>query len=266
MAGRFDAGEALRAGLGDRRQAWEFIRRFAAEWTAPLAPGDGVSRDTWRAAEQHIGAELPAALREAYLLFGRRPDLTARQDRLVPPRELGFDDSGTAVVFRVENQYCAEWGVAAADLASGDPPVYLRDRSRGGWEPFLDRVSVACVEMVLSEVLLGAGKLGNACPLPGELITVVESAYEQMALPEYPLWTGNGITMRWFSAPGKLLRMEGRGSYCWLFARGRTPADLESICATVTGPWVSARGTREISDLPHDHLREQAQPPCSAAA
>lgn len=49
-------------------------------------------------------------MREAYLLFGRRPDLTARQDPLVPPRELSFDDSGTAVVFRVENQYCAEWG------------------------------------------------------------------------------------------------------------------------------------------------------------
>jgi len=253
MAGRFDAGEALRAGLDDRRQAWEFIRRFAAEWTTPLAPGDGVSRDTWRAAEQRIGAELPAALREAYLLFGRRPDLTARQDRLVPPRELGLDDLGTAVVFRVENQYCAEWGVAAADLASTDPPVYVRDRSRGGWEPFLDRVSVACVEMVLSEVLLGAGKLGNACPLPGELITVVESAYEQMALPEYPVWAGDDIMVRWFSAPGKLLRMDGRGSYCWLLVRGRTPADLELICAAIPGPWVSAQGTIEVSDLP-DHL------------
>src|SRR5439155_23287855 len=99
MAERFDAGEALRGGLGDRWQAWEFIRRFAAGWTTPLAPGDGVSRDTWRAAEQRIGADLPAALQEAYLLFGRRPDLTARQDRLVSPHELSFDDSGTAVVF-----------------------------------------------------------------------------------------------------------------------------------------------------------------------
>ena len=250
MAGGFDPGEALRGGLGDRRQAWEFVRRFAAEWTAPLAHGDGVSRDTWRAAEQRIGAELPAALREAYMLFGRRPDLTARQDRLVPARELSFDDSGTAVVFRVENQYCAEWGVAAADLASADPPVYVRDRRRGGWEPLLDRVSVACVEMVLSEVLLGAGKLGNACPLSGELITVVESAYVQMALPEYRLWTSHGVTVRWFSAPGRLLRMDGPGPYCWLFVRGRTPADLDSICTAIPGPWVSAQGTIEASDLP----------------
>jgi hypothetical protein len=114
-------------------------------------------------------------------------------------------------------------------------------------------VSVAFVEMVLSEVLLGAGKLGNACPLPGELITVVESAYEQMALPEYPLWTGDGITVRWFSAPGRLLRMDGRGPYCQLIVRGRTRADLESICTAIRGPWVSAQGTIEASDLP-DHL------------
>jgi len=261
MAGVLGAGEVLRAGLDDRRQAWEFIRRFAAEWAAPLAPGDGVSRDAWRAAEQNIGAGLPAALREAYLLFGRRPDLTARQDRLVPAHELGLDDTGT-VVFRVENQYCAEWGVVAADLAGVDPPVYVRDRNLGGgWEPFLARVSVACVETVLSEVLLGAGRLGNACELPGELITTVESVYEQMALPEYPLWCDRSIMVRWFFAPGKLLRMDGRGSYCWLFVRGRTLADLETICATIPGPWVSRQGTIEISDPPHVTLCKQARPP-----
>jgi hypothetical protein len=159
MADRFDAGEALPGGLVDRRQAWDFIRRFAAEWTAPLGPGDGFRRDTWLAAEQRIGAGLPAALRESYLLFGRRSDLTARQDRLVPPFELGLDDPGSHVVFRVENQGCAEWGVAVADLASADPPVYVR---------------------------------------------------------------------------------------------GRTRADLESICAAIPGPWTSSHGVAEIADIPDD--------------
>lgn len=237
MAGGFDAGEALGGGLGDRRQAWEFIRRFAAEWTTPLAPADGVSRDVWRAAEHHIGAELPAALREAYLLFGRRPDLTARQDRLVPPYRLGLDESGTTVVFRVENQHCAAWGVAITDLATADPPVYIQDRKGGGWEPFLDRVSLACVEMVLSEVVIGREQLGDMCDLPSELIAVVESAYAQMALPEYRLWAERGITVRWFSALGKLLRMDGRGPRCWLLAGGQTPAGLEAIRAAVPGPW-----------------------------
>jgi hypothetical protein len=242
VAGGFDAGKALRGGLGDRRQAWEFIRRFATEWTTPLAPGDGVSRDAWHAAEQRIGAELPIALGEAYLLFGRRPDLTARQDRLVPPHELSLDESGTTVVFRVENQHCAAWGVAIADLGSADPPVYVQGPG-GGWEPFLDRVSVACVEMVLSEVVLVRGQFGDMCELPGELIAVVESAYEQMAVPEYRLWVDRSIAVRWFSAPGKLLRMDGRGPRCWLLAGGQTLADLESIREAIPGPWARVQRT-----------------------
>lgn len=223
MAGGFDAGQALRGGVGDRRQAWEFIRRFAAAWATPLAPGDGVSRDAWRAAEDRIGAELPAALREAYLLFGRRPDLTARQDRLVSPHRLSLDESGTTVVFRVENQHCASWGVAVSDLASADPPVCIQDRAGGGWEPFLDRVSVACVEMVLSEVLLGCEHLGDMCELHEGLISTVESAYAQMAVPEYRLWADRSITVRWFSAPGKLMRMDGadHAAGCWRARRPR---------------------------------------------
>jgi hypothetical protein len=97
-------------------------------------------------------------------------------------------------------------------------PVYVQDRDGGGWKPFLDRVSVAYLEMVLSEVVIGRGPSGDMRELPGGLIAVVEFAYEQMAVPEYRLWADPGITVRWFSAPGKLLRMDGRGpraAGCW---------------------------------------------------
>jgi hypothetical protein len=97
MIGAFDTARALRGGLDDRRQAWEFIRGFAAEWSSPLAPSDGVSAAMLRTAEKRIGTGLPAALREAYLLFGQRCDLTAVQDRLVPPGDLDFDETESAV-------------------------------------------------------------------------------------------------------------------------------------------------------------------------
>ena len=70
------------------------------------------------------------------------------------------------------------------------------------------------------------------------LITRVESAYDQLAVPEYPSWYDRSITVRWFSAPGKLLRMDGRGPYCWLVAGGQTLTDLESIRAAIPGPWI----------------------------
>jgi hypothetical protein len=125
------------------------------------------------------GASLPAALREAYLLFGRRPDLTAVQDRLLSPRDLALDATGTIVVFRTENQNCAAWGIAVADLGSTDPPVYVQHH--GGWRPFLDRVSIACVEMVLSEVLLGRRHLGDTGWAAGNNVELV-------FLPTYSSW------------------------------------------------------------------------------
>jgi hypothetical protein len=204
MTGAFDAARALRAGLGDRRRAWAFIREFAAAWAAPLGPGDGFTDDVLWAAEQRLGMKLPAALRAAYRLFGRRADLTACQDRLLPPDRLRVDHPASVIVFRVENQDCAEWGVAAGDgWNAEDPPVFVRQRGDRRWEPFLDRVSLACAEMVLSEVLLGRWQLGDMCELSANLITRVESAYEQLAVPEYPSSYDRSITVRWFSAPGK---------------------------------------------------------------
>lgn len=133
MTGAFDAARALSAGLGDRRRAWAFIRGFAAAWTAPLGPGDGFTDNVLRAAEQRLGVKLPEALRDAYLPFGRRADLTALQGPLLPPDRLRVDHLAPVIVFRVENEHCAEWGVAAGDLWNAeDPPVYVRQQGNGG--------------------------------------------------------------------------------------------------------------------------------------
>ncbi len=85
MAGGFDASRAMGAGLGDRRRVREFIAEFATAWTRPLAPGDGYGDDVLWAAGHRLGVRLPTALRDAYLLFGKRADLTACQDPLLPP-------------------------------------------------------------------------------------------------------------------------------------------------------------------------------------
>ena len=92
--------------------------------------------------------------------------------------------------------------------------------------------------MALSEVLIGRlGRLSDLCQLPADLSTRVESAYDQLAVPGYRSWYDRSVTVRWFSAPGKLLRVDGRGPRCWLIAGGETRADLESIRAMIPGPW-----------------------------
>lgn len=148
MVGDFDAAEVMGDGISGRSEAWDFIRAFAAGWHSPLTDGDGVCRQELKQIEDQLGLSLPTALREAYLLFGRRPELFEHQDPMLPPSELFVhEDLGGVLCFRSENQGCACWGVRLRDLGEVDPPVAVQ--SREGWRPFMDKVSMACVELVL---------------------------------------------------------------------------------------------------------------------
>lgn len=252
MADGFDVAQALRGGIPDRAGAWAFVRDLAAAWARPLAGGPGTRTEEpaqeLARAEAALGFGVPAALREAYALLGTRHDLTGNQDPLLPPSELFVhDEFGGVLVFRSENQGCAFWGVRLRDLGREDPPVFVQ--SRDGWVPFLERVSLACVELLLSETLLAdEGRLYNACELPAGLIQELPSRFTRVGFPEYPMWTGpEESPVRWFSAPGKLLRLDGLSDHSWLHVRGRTSADLASLCAAVPGPWV--RGPSELSEL-----------------
>jgi hypothetical protein len=71
--------------------------------------GDGWSEADIVTEEECLGIRLPAALREAYGLFGRREDLTSNQDFLFSPGELCLSDGGQVLIFRHENQGCARW-------------------------------------------------------------------------------------------------------------------------------------------------------------
>jgi hypothetical protein len=236
MPESFDVSRAVGAGLGDRQRARDFIAEFAAAWARPLAPGDGYSEDLLWAVGERLGVRLPAALREAYLLFGRRFDLTARQDPLLTPDRLRMDDSEGVIVFRRENQGCAEWAVAVTDPWNPeDPPVYVRVGDKP-WELLASRLSLACAEMVLSEVLLGVQFMGM-CDLSGESAAAAEVACRPVSLPEFPLWAGPALTSRWFAAPGKMLRIDAGGPYCWLVAAGQTRMDLDSLCTAIPGQW-----------------------------
>src|SRR4029450_4278942 len=157
MSDGFDLGQEVAASLGSSQGAWRFIRRFTQSWLTPLTDEDGWTEDDLRAAERRLGLRLPPAIREAYALFGRRQDLTSVQDRLLDPDQLELDVTGEVLIYRVENQSVAVWGVPLAAMEQPDPPVVVaRNFEDGSWEPFLERFSVGCVEMVLSESLFSA--------------------------------------------------------------------------------------------------------------
>ena len=237
MSAGFDVGQEVAASLGSRQRAWRFIRRFAESWLTPLSDDDGWAEADLRAADQRLGVRLPAALREAYALFGRRQDLTSIQDRLLGPDELEVDRPGDVLVYRVENQSVAVWGVPLAAMAQPDPPVVVaRNFEDGSWELFLERFSLACVEIVLSESLFSAPvELSDNRELDPAAIALLEQRFVRLAFPDYPMWAVPGGSVHWFFGPGVLL-CDFAGT--WLWVRARTTLALDAVRAALPGEWL----------------------------
>ncbi|MET9229352.1 hypothetical protein [Lentzea sp. NPDC003310] len=212
------AGSAARA-VRDRSAAWRFIEGFAAAWAEPIEARDGWNHADLDAAEDRLGVRLPDAVRDAYALFGKRPDLTSNQDWLLTPSELRLD--GEVVVFRREVHALTSWG---AVLGAPDPAV-VQETERG-WEPWLPHFSAACVELVLSEALFRDGAGTADREMSGADISLLEDHFALLPL-------GSPGT-RWFVADDLIVREDaGR----WLWARARTPEALGRLQKTFPGAW-----------------------------
>ncbi|MFJ1884260.1 MULTISPECIES: SMI1/KNR4 family protein [unclassified Streptomyces] len=222
--------DALAAAVGeqpDRQAAWRFVRAFARDWSRrPLTEADGYAPADLDAAQARLGLPLPAALRDAYQLLGRRPDLTDNQDSLLAPKDLYLDADRGVLVFRVENQSCAYWGIRVTDLDQDDPPVVVRaDLVRptaDDWAAWLGRVSVAFVEIVLSEALCADEDLmGWVTPDDTGLPEDIAATFRRLPLPEYPISQQPGS--RWYAHDEIILR-DDRGTAMF---RARTEAAFD---------------------------------------
>ncbi|MEU4203722.1 hypothetical protein AB0F64_27775 [Streptomyces sp. NPDC026294] len=204
MADRQNPDRAFDTAMTGRAAVWKSIEAFAHAWTRPLTLADGIPSPEVRKAEERLGLRLPAALSEA----------------------------------------CG-WGVPLEQVAHDDPPVSLfSDRlPDGSRTPYLDRVSSACTEPVLSETVMARryGPYGRECPATAAVIRAAEAICTPVALPPCPAWYHPaGDPVRWYSAPGKLLCREPdadesvpHGSV--LVVVGRSEADAREVVAAVPG-------------------------------
>lgn len=230
MEAQFDLHAELARAVSDASGAWRFIDLFAAHYASPIIAGRGYDDAELRQAEMRLGLSLPTSMRAAYALLGRRPDLTAAQDRLLTPHQLEIDVTGRVLVFRVENQGCTQWGIPLSAVGEPDPPVVFSD---AGWHPFLDRFSLACVEMVLSEWSVGAD-YGINCEPERETITLMEQRLRRLALPDYPpWWWRTGGPVRWFEKSGAIL-LEHPG---WLWVGAASPDGIAAVRQTLPADW-----------------------------
>lgn len=223
--------------VSDRHKAWDFVRSVAAAFGRPLLDGDGAEPADLDAAAVRLDRALPVTMREAYVLFGRRPDLTRSQDRLLPPDQLRVDPSGSVLVFREECQGCTSWGLRLADLDLDDPPVVME--LGDAWVPYSARLSLALAEMVLTESMFSdpdEGAVANR-ELDGTALGLLEAGFARLGLPDLPMAGPDGPSIRWFQAPDVLLRESGG---VWLWVHGRSPAAVKAVRGRLPGGWQTA--------------------------
>ncbi|MFI5828563.1 SMI1/KNR4 family protein [Streptomyces sp. NPDC051578] len=239
MTQEFELAASLARGVEGRSGAWGFIQGFAAHWAEALESGDGWTEADLDAAEERLGVRLPVALREAYLLFGRRRDLTSNHDVLLGPAELYVDDAKEALVFRDENQGAASWGILLDNLQDDDPAVFIRpdlaDKSAERWEEWLERLSLCFVEIVLSESLRSGEELCDFLDPDDDSIGLLEENAVRLPFPAYPI-SEEEHTVRWFLGQDVLLRDDDGMA---ILARGRTAEDLDRVRDLIPGDWLN---------------------------
>ncbi|TDC87184.1 SMI1/KNR4 family protein [Actinomadura sp. 7K507] len=234
MTDSFDLVRDLPSALRDRAAAWVYIRGFAATWRTPLGPEDGTPEAALAAVEAGLGVRLPAALREAYALFGRRADLHSNMHSLLAPDGFYVDDRKEALVFREENQGAASWGVLLTDLDKADPPVRIRadlaDQEEERWEGWLDAFSVSCIEIVLSEALQADEPVCDHGDF--EDFDELERRFTRLPFPAYP----EGEEGEAFYAGPGLLLCDGGG---WLSVRARDEETLDRFRDDFPAEWLN---------------------------
>ncbi|GAA2572578.1 hypothetical protein GCM10010435_54170 [Winogradskya consettensis] len=213
----FDTAAELRAWLGDAAGAWEFLRRFARAWEL------GESGNPARFAARLDGA-LPVALREAYAVGG-----------VLDPGALELQDN--VLVFHYADPMITEtmWGIPLDVAGRPDPPVVI-NTGDGNWQPYLEQVSLACVDLALTAVIQDHDeRLCNACELPAAMVGPAMAAFDRVPLPDLPMWIDvEESPVRWWSGPGQLLRTNGDGDGgVWLWVSAQTQDDLNAVYAAV---------------------------------
>ncbi len=160
---------------------WSRHQKLIADWTRPLEPGDGVHQDEVFQAEERLNCVLPLALREWYLMTGKREDLNQLQDRLQLPHQLWIEND--YLFFYIENQHVYEWVIDMMDFDLEDPPVYVRHVDTKPWTKECDKLSDFLINMTAMQIVLGSDTYANGF-ITAEQGAHIAEKFERLPVPE----------------------------------------------------------------------------------
>ncbi|GAA2750701.1 hypothetical protein [Kitasatospora cinereorecta] len=227
----------LPAALTGPSAAFAFVERFAENLGAPVQPEDGVPEAELTAAEQRLGLALPGAMREWYARFGRRRDLFHALRYPYAPEDLEAEDS--VLIWQTEKLFWYGFAIPLDRVHESDPPVVWDSYEEGSeWEPYADRFSLACIELLITQNLLCGDNGGQRRErLPGD------AEYLERHLTEVPSLYGpeacDGL-QRWFVGRNVLVcddRSDDGVELGWLQYRALTPEAADRLQAELPGKW-----------------------------
>lgn len=108
------------------------------------------------------------------------------------------------------------------------------------WHPYLDRPSLAIVDMLLSEWVFRGDDLAVADnrELDDDALQVLESTFARLPIPDCPMWTdpsAGGPKWRWFTGLGAVLRNDAD---TWLWVRASSEQALAAVRDAMPGDWL----------------------------
>jgi hypothetical protein len=194
----------------DQQRRWSRVLAFLDEWDRPLRRGDGLPLAQVEAAERSLGVRLPAALREWYLLSGKRSsDEEIVGETLRAPEDLVL--YGGALVFYDEPQGTVRWGILEADLALDDPPVVIEGMEEGYPGPVWSAQNRSLTEFifqmeVMYTILFAELSAIGYCDKAGA--DMVMQQFQSLGLPD---WYWPEYPTRLLSGPDLLVELVGSG-------------------------------------------------------
>jgi hypothetical protein len=97
----------------------KYYRTIYRTFGYPLTERTAMSAKTLAAAEKRLDVQIPASLRDYYLVSGRERRFSVCHNRLLAPQEWILDRQ--RLVFMEENQCVVFWGVSTRSTRSADP-------------------------------------------------------------------------------------------------------------------------------------------------
>jgi len=225
---------------------WALIEQFIAHWHRPLVQEDGFSLAEIHKMESQFECPFPLALREWYLLAGKRDDLNAALNYLLPPQHLQVSDEH--LVFFLENQSAVRWGVRLSDLGMADPPVYLDGDFSAPTAPpsrfwILENATLSefLFQMILLHTLVrnhssqetffyGCAEIDSAT------VDQIATLFPRF---ELPAWHWPVYPTQFFGTDEVLLMVDGS---LWLWIVAQSASALKKLEEAISLTWINLEG------------------------